>query len=201
MTKSFKRLVIDSATPHLYIALLDGEFIIQEFYEKGNNDHSVTLMPTIEKMFQDNQVFIDDIDEIIVGIGPGSYTGVRIGVVIAKMFAWTKNIPIKTVSTLALIASSSQRDGRILTMIDARRNNAFMGEFNLDNGILSAINDEVFGNKSLKDNVIDKSNVIENGKPNMKLIMQSNLMDNVEDVHLLAPNYLRQTEAERSLEE
>ena len=201
MKKSFKRLIIDSATPHLYIALLDGESIIQEFYEKGNNDHSVTLMPMIEKMFQDNQVSIDDINEIIVGIGPGSYTGVRIGVVIAKMFAWTKDIPIKTISTLALIASSSQKEGRILTMIDARRNNAFMGEFTLKNGVLSAINDEVFGDKSLKDNVIDKSNVIESGKPNMKLIIKSNLMLNVEDVHLLAPNYLRQTEAERSLKD
>lgn len=199
MKKLLKRLVIDSATPHLYIALLSGETVIDDYFQKGNNDHSVSLMPTIEDMFRNNDVTINNIDEIIIGVGPGSYTGVRIGVVIAKMFAWTKDIPIKSVSTLALIASSSEKDGKILSMIDARRNNAFMGEFKLEKGILSQLDEEVFGDKSLKNEVINKYNVIEFGKPNMKVILKSNILEEVEDVHLLAPNYLRQTEAERTL--
>lgn len=201
MKKSLKRLVIDSATPHLYISLLDGEKVIEEYFQKGNNDHSVTLMPTIEEMFTKNKISINDINEIIIGVGPGSYTGVRIGVVIAKMFAWTKEIPVKTVSTLALMASSSTKDGKVLAMIDARRNNAFMGEFVLEQGVLSYLNEEVFGDKSLKENVIEECNVVEFGKPNMKVILQSNVLRVVDDIHLLAPNYLRQTEAERSIKE
>ena len=201
MKKSLKRLVIDSATPHLYISLLDGEKVIEEYFQKGNNDHSVTLMPTIEEMFTKNKISINDINEIIIGVGPGSYTGVRIGVVIAKMFAWTKEIPVKTVSTLALMASSSTKDGKVLAMIDARRNNAFMGEFVLEQGVLSYLNEEVFGDKSLKENVIEECNVVEFGKPNMKVILQSNVLRVVDDIHLLGPNYLRQTEAERSIKE
>lgn len=200
MKKSFKRLVIDSATPQLYIVLLEDDKVLEKYCEKGHNDHSVHLMPTIENMFNNQQLTVDDIDEIILGIGPGSYTGVRIGVSVAKVFAWTKNIPVKTISTLALLASSSQSDGYVLAQIDARRDNAFMGLFKLENNVLSVVNEEVFSNKNTVHATLPKETmIVENGEPNMKVILQSNVLKSVENVHAISPNYLRKTEAEREI--
>jgi tRNA threonylcarbamoyladenosine biosynthesis protein TsaB len=198
MKKSFKRLVIDSATPQLYIALMEGNQVLEKYCEKGNNDHSVHLMPTIEKIFDNQQLTVDDLDEIILGIGPGSYTGVRIGVSVAKVFAWTKNIPVKTVSTLALLASSSQSDGYVLAQIDARRNNAFMGLFKLENNVLSVVKKEVFSNKnSVYASLPKETMIVENGEPNIEVILQSDVLKSIDNVHSISPNYLRKTEAER----
>ncbi|MFK5882777.1 MAG: tRNA (adenosine(37)-N6)-threonylcarbamoyltransferase complex dimerization subunit type 1 TsaB, partial [Candidatus Izemoplasma sp.] len=106
MSKLLKRLVIDSATKYLYISLHDGSAMIGKFYEAGNNDHSVKLMREIEIIMHQNNLTIGDLDEIIIGIGPGSYTGLRIGVTIAKIFGWNDNITVKSISSLALLASS-----------------------------------------------------------------------------------------------
>jgi tRNA threonylcarbamoyladenosine biosynthesis protein TsaB len=155
-------------------------------------------MPTIEKIFDNQQLTVDDLDEIILGIGPGSYTGVRIGVSVAKVFAWTKNIPVKTVSTLALLASSSQSDGYVLAQIDARRNNAFMGLFKLENNVLSVVKKEVFSNKnSVYASLPKETMIVENGEPNIEVILQSDVLKSIDNVHSISPNYLRKTEAER----
>ena len=146
MTKSLKRLVIDSATKFLYIALFDNENKVSEFYESGHNDHSVKLMTEIEKMFVKESIKVKDLDEIIVGIGPGSYTGLRIGVVVAKMFAWNNNIPVKTVSSLALMASSNDSVNLLLVEIDARRGNSFLGVYKNDGKGLKLVAEEQLTN-------------------------------------------------------
>lgn len=199
MAKSFKRLVIDSSTPYLYIALLEDDTPIDTYYEKGHNDHSVHLMPTIENMFVKHDIEVADLDEIILGIGPGSYTGVRIGVSVAKVFAWTKQIPIKTVSTLALLASSSSKEGFVLAQIDARRNNAFMGLFKMKGAVLTVIKEEVFSDKdTVYDSLPEETSIVEMGEPNMTVILKSDVLQDIDNVHTVAPNYLRKTEAERS---
>ena len=91
MKKSLMRLVIDSASKFLFIALYRDLECLGKYYKAGNNDHSVQLMKEIERIFLANDNKISDLDEIIIGIGPGSYTGLRIGVVVAKMFGWNNN--------------------------------------------------------------------------------------------------------------
>ncbi|MEC9484724.1 MAG: tRNA (adenosine(37)-N6)-threonylcarbamoyltransferase complex dimerization subunit type 1 TsaB [Candidatus Izemoplasma sp.] len=200
MNTSFHRLIIDSATPYLYVALLEGNRSIQTYYKKGDNNHSEVLMPTVETLFKDSGLSINDIDEVIVGIGPGSYTGVRIGVVVAKMIAWNQRITIKTVSSLALMASSESSDGYILAHIDARRKNAFMGLYLKQNGLIEPIGDEVFmSSKAFQEKVPYPFTIVESGEPDPKVLLASNILTPVENVHHLAPNYLRKTEAERNL--
>lgn len=200
MKKSLKRLVIDSATKYLYIGLFDDEKSIGVFYEAGQNDHSVKLMTEIEIMFQSNNLKIQDIDEIIVGVGPGSYTGLRIGVVVAKMFGWNNNIPVKTISSLALIASSYSGDLLVLPEIDARRGNSFLGLYKNTGKSLEMVSDEQLTNlEEFKNSIQEKYIVISSGEPDIPKILRSNLLQEVEDIHGLNPNYLRLTEAERNL--
>lgn len=203
MEKLLKRLVIDSATKNLYISLYKGNQCLSDYYEKGNNDHSVKLMTQIETMMKLNELKVKDLDEIIVGVGPGSYTGLRIGVVVAKMFAWNNNIPVKTISSLALMASSTIEEGLILPEIDARRGNSFLGLYKNDGKSLDLVKEEQLTNLENYIELCTKESgnvtVVHGGKPNIELILRSNLLVSVEDVHGLNPNYLRLTEAERNL--
>jgi tRNA threonylcarbamoyladenosine biosynthesis protein TsaB len=202
MKKSLKRLVIDSATKYLFVALYDDFKCVSSYYEAGKNDHSVKLMPEIEKTLVKNNLKVKDIDEIYIGIGPGSYTGLRVGVVIAKMFGWNNNIPVFTVSSLALMASSVSENGLVLPEIDARRGNSFLGLYDIEEGYMTLQEPEQLTNlENFKGSINSKYTVISSGKPNMEKIIKSKMFSHVEDIHGLNPNYLRITEAERNLTE
>ena len=201
MKKSLKWLVIDSATKYLYVALLEDTEIVDKYYKEGNNDHSVVLMIELEKMLVTNNLKVSDLDEIIVGIGPGSYTGLRVGVVVAKMFGWNNNIPVFTVSSLALMASSAKLEGLVLAEIDARRGNSFLGLYDIENGYITQQDDEQLTNlEDYKASIKGGFQVVSMGEPNMRMILESKMLHHVEDIHGLNPNYLRLTEAERNIQ-
>ena len=199
MSKLLKRLVIDSATKYLFVSLLDGENTLGVFYEEGNNDHSVKLMSEIERIFDANDTAVKDLDEIIIGIGPGSYTGLRIGVAVAKMFGWNNKIPVKMISSLALLASSYDGDKDILPEVDARRGNSFLGVYKNTEKALELVNEEELTNlEEYIESYTNELEVVSKGKPNIVKIINSELLVLCKDIHSLAPNYLRITEAERN---
>ncbi len=200
MKKLLKRLVIDSASKFLYIALYEDLECLGKYYAEGNNDHSVKLMSEIENIFRKNNVKVKDLDEIIIGIGPGSYTGLRIGVVVAKMFAWNDDIPVRTVSSLAIYASSVTTEGLILSQIDARRGNSFLGLYKKVGKTLVLADDEKLVNlEEYKESIKESYEVVSSGEPNLEVILNSDITTLVKDIHGLNPNYLRITEAERNL--
>ncbi|MCF7926222.1 MAG: tRNA (adenosine(37)-N6)-threonylcarbamoyltransferase complex dimerization subunit type 1 TsaB [Candidatus Izimaplasma sp.] len=201
MKKLLKRLIIDSATKHLYVSLYKGNQELTSYYKKGNNDHSEKLMPEIKRQLDTSNIQVSDLDEIIIGIGPGSYTGLRIGVVVAKMFGWDQDITVKEVSSLALIASSYDQEGFILPEIDARRGNSFLGLYkNKDNKLLLIEKEELTNLETYKTNLTCEFTVLSEGKPNITKILNSSVLREVKDIHTLTPNYLRKTQAEKSLE-
>lgn len=200
MKKSLKRLVIDSASKFLYVALYEDLECLGKYYKEGHNDHSVKLMSEIEKIFLSNDVKVKDLDEIIVGIGPGSYTGLRIGVVVVKMFAWNDDIPVKTISSLAMYASSIDTDGLILSEIDARRGNSFLGLYRKAGKTLVLEDKEKLTNlEEYKKSIKENYEIVSSGEPNIEVILNSDITTLVKDIHSLNPNYLRVTEAERNL--
>lgn len=197
MSQSLKHLVLDSATDYLYIGIFEEDKPLREYYELGHNDHSVKLMDELTKLFDALNMKVTDLASIIVGIGPGSYTGVRIGVVVAKMLAWTKDVPLYTISSLALMASG--HTDKVLAWIDARRNHAFLGLFEVSETSMKALDKEQYTHlDTYKDTVaFDKETT--SGKPNIKKLFNSNLLTHATHIHAVAPVYLRQTEAERNL--
>ncbi|MDD3129684.1 MAG: tRNA (adenosine(37)-N6)-threonylcarbamoyltransferase complex dimerization subunit type 1 TsaB [Candidatus Izemoplasmatales bacterium] len=199
MKKSLKQLVIDTATRYIYLSLVIDGVEKQFVYEEGINNHSVTIIPYIEKMLKKENLILMNLDEVIVGIGPGSYTGVRIGVTVAKMIAYLNKIKIYKVSSLALLASSSN-EPCVLGLIDARRGNAFMGFYKNESDKLTQIERDLLANiEEYKSKIEFEFDTVSVGVPNINKILNSDLLEAVEDVHGLTPNYLRITEAERNL--
>ena len=200
MKKLLKRLVIDSASKYLYVALYEDLRCLGKYYKSGNNDHSKKLMVEIEHIFMKNKTKIADLDEIIIGIGPGSYTGLRIGVVIAKMFGWNNGIKVKSISSLAMVASSYNGSSLIISEFDARRGNSFIGVYRNDGERLVLAKDELLTNLDEFINSLEEPYVLlSKGEINLGKIIKSNLLIEVKDIHSLNPNYLRITEAERNL--
>lgn len=97
-----RSLLIDTHdTKVSYVLYSDGSILDKTIID-SNLRHSEIAMPTLTNLISKNGLSIDDIDEIISIIGPGSFTGVRIGVVISKTLSYLKNIPIKTLTSLDL---------------------------------------------------------------------------------------------------
>ena len=128
-------LFIDTHDKDLIIALYkDGKLVSVEKKESMRN-HSDYAMPLIEKTLMDNSLDINNINEILVVNGPGSFTGVRIGVTIAKTLAYTLNIPIKTITSLEMYAVSSNLNSKKLPIIRDVKG-VFYGVYNEDNQLI-----------------------------------------------------------------
>jgi len=139
-TKPHYILGIDTSTSNMTIALLkDGE-VVQEHDTEAVRNHSVQLLPNIQSLLQDAKIKPKDLSLLAVGQGPGSYTGVRIGVTTAKTFAWSLGLPLIGVSSLQAMARSGLRQyaevnrfdieaGKqaryLIPLMDARRNQVF----------------------------------------------------------------------------
>ena len=118
-----KVLSIDTSNYVLGIGLLDGDSVVGEYISNIKKNHSVRVMPAIQTLMDECNIKPGDLSKIVVAEGPGSYTGVRIGVTIAKTLAWTLNIPMSGVSSLEVSAASAGRyfDGYISPIRDARK--------------------------------------------------------------------------------
>ncbi len=126
-------LAIDTSNKTLAVALVDQSTIIEEVIIENTLQHSIQLMPAIEALLQNNQLTIKAIDKVVVAQGPGSYTGLRIGVTVAKTLAIALQKPLVAVSSLAVIASNCPQeevaDSLIIPYFDARRKNVFTGAY------------------------------------------------------------------------
>ncbi len=117
-----KILGIDTSTPIGSVALIEAEHIVAEHTLNIVQAHASRLMPAIDSVLKWGEVTPKDLDGCAVGIGPGSFTGVRIGVATAKSLCYAVDIPIIGISTLAAIAYNLRwTDGFVCPILDARR--------------------------------------------------------------------------------
>src|SRR5690625_3807967 len=107
-------LAIDTATETLSVALLQSRKITQTMSLITKNDHATHLMPTIVKVMERAGLQTTNLDGIVIGNGPGSYTGTRIGVTTAKAMAWGLEIPIFSISSLEAIALSAKERSQVI---------------------------------------------------------------------------------------
>ena len=123
-------LGIDTSNSPLAIALAKDNTILIEETSNLKINHSLTAMPAVEDLMAKAKVSPSQLTHIAVAEGPGSYTGVRIGLTIAKTLAWSLKIPLHMVSSLKVLAANGQFfDGIICPLMDARRGTAFMGAY------------------------------------------------------------------------
>ncbi|MHA6252997.1 tRNA (adenosine(37)-N6)-threonylcarbamoyltransferase complex dimerization subunit type 1 TsaB [Oceanobacillus sp. CAU 1775] len=135
-----KLLAIDTSNNVLGIAIMEDDQIIGELVTNLNKNHSVRLMPAIHKLMGEVGVKAEDLEKIAIAKGPGSYTGVRIGLTTAKTLAWALNIPIVGVSSLEVLAYQGRFfDGYICPFFDARRGLVYSGLYKFENNQLVSI--------------------------------------------------------------
>ena len=114
-------LALDSSAAPASAALLEDGKILSEFYINTKQTHSQTLMPMVESVLKLTNKTLDDVTCMAVSAGPGSFTGVRIGVSCVKGLSMTRNIPCAGVSTLRAMAENArQLTGIVCAVMDAR---------------------------------------------------------------------------------
>lgn len=124
-------LGIETSNAPLSVAIVKDGQVLAEVIQNVKRTHSVTAMPTIQEVLEMAKIEPQDLDGIVVSEGPGSYTGVRIGVTIAKTLAWTLKKPLVGVSSLKVLAANAKFwNGLICPIIDARRKTVFAAVYN-----------------------------------------------------------------------
>ena len=220
-----KILAIDTSNNVLGIGLARDGQVLGEYMTNIKGNHSVRAMPAIERLMQDCGLKPADLEKIVVANGPGSYTGLRIGVTIAKTLAWTLKIPLVGVSSLCVLASNGEMfDGYVSPLFDARRGQVYTGLYEGQNGQMSAViedrncqssdwaNELLHLNKSVlflgNDTSIHRD--ILSGIMGEKAVFAEGALNNPrpgnlallgkdlpgEDIHSFVPNYIRLAEAE-----
>lgn len=162
-------LYLDTSSSFLYCGLVKDGILVDEIKENLEKKLSTYVVDKINKMFIKNNLTPKDVDKILVVNGPGSFTGVRIGLTIAKTLAWTLNIKISTLSSLQAMALSSVDADYLVPLIDARRGYVYSGIY------------DKFGNCLLDDSYISLDTVLAYASKldgNVKYITNDNIIDN-----------------------
>lgn len=134
---------VDTCSMSSSAAIADENRIIAEFTVNHKKTHSERIMPQIEALFKAADISIDDIDAFAAAVGPGSFTGVRIGVAIAKGFAIPTKKPCIGVSAIEALAYSAKPfKGLIAPILDARRNQVYNGVFESDGRAIKRIKED-----------------------------------------------------------
>ncbi len=157
---SMKILSLDASATSASVCIYDAEEnkIIGEFYINTKLTHSQTLVPMIDALLGSTRLDLDDIDYFAVNTGPGSFTGIRIGVSVIKGMAMATNKPCVSVSTLQSMAYNYIDSDNIVVCacMDARRNQVYNALFEVDNGIVNRLcDDRAISVEALFDELVD----------------------------------------------
>lgn len=127
-----KILALDSSGPNCSVSLVEDEKVITNFNLNNGITHSETLVPLIDELFKFSKMSINEVDAFACSIGPGSFTGLRIGIATIKGFALSLNKPVISVPTLLSLAYNVPYfDGIVCTVLDARNDNVYSALFNV----------------------------------------------------------------------
>lgn len=205
-------LFIDTCHYNLIVGIYKDNEKLVLLNEKNDNHLSERLLPLIDKALKSVEVDVFDISHIVVANGPGSFTGVRIGVTVAKTLAYAIGCKIHTVSELQIMASSFVSTKYIVPLIDARRDAVYGAIYSSDLEYIIAdtylplsvlidriqeldmINEVTFVSYETFDGI---DTVIP--KIDLSRIICYNIDNEGIACHLVNPNYLKRTEAEEKL--
>lgn len=185
------KLFISTYNETIIIGLIKDITLIDEMEYKTFKSHSEFIVPMIKSILEKNKYNVNNLNEIIVVNGPGSFTGTRLGVTDAKMLAYTLNIPIKTITSIEAIALSLPEPNKIVCISDNK--GKYIGEFK--NNILikdiyyvkNELANQIFSDSTSKvyiDNII----ILENILPYLETL-------HVVPTHSASPVYIKTIEA------
>lgn len=222
-----KILSIDTASNLCTVAVLENKCCLSELIVDDARNHSEKIMPVIEQVLKETNLNLYDIDLIVCDKGPGSFTGIRIGVGTVLAFRDSLNINCIGISSLETLAYNTNMDGLVCSLIDAKNDNVYYGLFKFENNEISQIGNLEFKNIkeiiSLLKQYKSQITFVGDGSITHKEYLQSNFKNcifcnknNLSSFSLgiagyntykkgmqnsIMPLYLRKSQAERALEE
>lgn len=196
-------LVMDTSNSYLAVGLFKDNMCLEAFQEKGSRRQSEKAIPSLKEVLDRHHIALKDVNEMIITSGPGSYTGVRVAMTIAKTLAAVSDVRIKSVSSLAAYAGMNQA----LSVIDARGHKVFVGVY--ENG-LPLIKEQVVTLEDfaqLRAEYEDFELVGEVGCLGLdekecdlcaNIYALAQMADPIKNVDLLVPTYIKDVEAKKA---
>lgn len=187
-------LFIDTSFSDVSIALVKGGKLLSLIHEDIPNKHSIYVTKYIDNILKDNNLSPNSVDEIIIVNGPGSFTGIRIGVTIAKTYAYLLKKRIVPISSL-LARALGEKEKYVLSLIDAGHSNYYIGLYDENYNIIT----EEFANSEKTKELIKKYNpkIVNNNDKNYdieKIIKYTRQKEGL-NPHAVNPIYLKMPEA------
>lgn len=202
-------LFLDTCNLNVIIAILKDKQVIYSKIIENKNDLSEKLLPIIKDGIESINLNIHDVKKIFVANGPGSFTGIRIGVTVAKVLAWTMNIDIVPVSSLEVLATTNTEKKYLCPIIDARRGYVYTGLYDNELNVIienkyTKLEDFISNLKYNKEDIlfISYDNLLEQiVKPSYDInkLINKHFEDLSLNPHEVNPIYLKLTEAEEKL--
>lgn len=206
-------LFFDTSSDLLKVSLIKDDKIIFDKELHTKNDHSSYLVPTIDEAFKSNNIDFKELDEIIVGNGPGSFTGTRISIAVAKTYAFSFNIPVYMISSLEELIYDNDGYDFYVPIIEEIKENLYFSIFDKNK---KRVMDDTYSSteymyKKLEELdgkilLISLSNKEYEKYDTVKASINAlNIMKNIDvnnekvNPHLLKPNYIKKIEAEAKL--
>ena len=206
-------LFFDTSSDLLKVSLIKDDKIIFDKELHTKNDHSSYLVPAIDEAFKSNNIDFKELDEIIVGNGPGSFTGTRISIAVAKTYAFSFNIPVYMISSLEELIYDNDGYDFYVPIIEEKKDNLYFSIFDKDK---KRVMDDTYSSteymyKKLEELdgkilLISLSNKEYEKYDTVKASINAlNIMKNIDvnnekvNPHLLKPNYIKKIEAEAKL--
>lgn len=202
-----KYLFINTAISVSTVAFIENDIILSICEECNSNDLSEKIFLMIDKVFNESGYTPNDLNKIFIVNGPGSFTGIRIGLAIAKTMAWALNIDLIPISSLELIATTPS-NVPVVSLIDARRNCVYAGAY--DHDLQKIMQNQYISLEELvklypDDTTVkyvsyDTFDIINTERPVIDYIrvIKKHEHDSVVSCHNVNPIYLKLTEAEEN---
>lgn len=206
-------LFFDTSSDLLKVSLIKDNKIIFDKELHTKNDHSSYLVPTIDEAFKSNNIDFKELDEIIVGNGPGSFTGTRISIAVAKTYAFSFNIPVYMISSLEELIYDNDGYDFYVPIIEEKKENLYFSIFDKNK---KRVMDDTYSSTeymykkleeldgkilliSLSDKEYEKYDTVKASINALNIIKNIDVNNAKVNPHLLKPNYIKKIEAEAKL--
>lgn len=206
-------LFFDTSSDLLKVSLIKDNKIIFDKELHTKNDHSSYLVPTIDEAFKSNNIDFKELDEIIVGNGPGSFTGTRISIAVAKTYAFSFNVPVYMISSLEELIYDNDGYDFYVPIIEEKKENLYFSIFDKDK---KRVMDDTYSSTeymykkleeldgkilliSLSDKEYEKYDTVKASINALNIMKKIDVNNEKVNPHLLKPNYIKKIEAEAKL--
>ncbi len=196
-------LFVDTSYKSLFMALFKDKELLDKIQIMSEFNFSETMIPKLNELLEKNNLDSKDISKIFVVVGPGSFTGIRIGLTACKTLSYVHNIPLVPLSSLEFMATTNVDTKYVIPLIDARHEMVFGGIYDTKGNII--VNDSYCSISDLCDKVDDTYTLVsfdENlgdvvvPEYDVSKIVLNHYDDKTLNCHAIKPNYLKKTEAE-----